>query len=199
MVKFNLSFVSFGVGQLQFQGKPPVNDLKTVQTREAVQSMLEVFVGRGRPNVKKELITRLKYIRQKFQESSYFQTHEVNIIVSLMLCLGFFLCVFFFQYWPTCQKERKKEPKQTLVAGHNSKTFSLSFFSLLSSENVCVAMAVPFIGCRQQYSDHLRQPTRWCLGDRFRQNSFAARWPDRHSPSALATGQSRRGLAHGYR
>nr|CAH0098023.1 unnamed protein product [Daphnia galeata] len=60
-----------------FQGKPPVNDLKTVQTREAVQSMLEVFVGRGRPNVKKELITRLKYIRQKFQESSYFQTHEV--------------------------------------------------------------------------------------------------------------------------
>ena len=68
------------VAQLQFQGKPPVNDLKTVQTHEAVQSMLQVFVGRERPNVKKELITRLKYIRQKFQESPYFQTHEVDIL-----------------------------------------------------------------------------------------------------------------------
>jgi hypothetical protein len=71
---------------LQFQGKPPVNDLKTVQTREAVQSMLEVFVGRGRPSVKKELITRLKHIRQKFQESSYFQTHEVNAVPNLPCC-----------------------------------------------------------------------------------------------------------------
>jgi hypothetical protein len=111
MVKFNLSFVSFGVGQLQFQGKPPVNDLKTVQTREAVQSMLEVFVGRGRPNVKKELITRLKYIRQKFQESSYFQTHEVNIIVSLMLCLGFFfffVCVLFPILANTPERKEKR-------------------------------------------------------------------------------------------
>ena len=107
-MKFNFSFVSFGVGQLQFQGKPPVNDLKTVQTREAVQSMLEVFVGRGRPNVKKELITRLKYIRQKFQESSYFQTHEVNIIVSLMLCLGFF---FFCSFSNIGQHARKKGKK----------------------------------------------------------------------------------------
>ncbi|XP_046442456.1 inositol-trisphosphate 3-kinase homolog isoform X5 [Daphnia pulex] len=69
--------LGFRIEAIKFQGKPPVNDLKTVQTREAVQSMLEVFVGRGRPSVKKELITRLKHIRQKFQESSYFQTHEV--------------------------------------------------------------------------------------------------------------------------
>ena len=117
MVKFNFSFVSFGVGQLQFQGKPPVNDLKTVQTREAVQSMLEVFVGRGRPNVKKELITRLKYIRQKFQESSYFQTHEVNIIVSLMLCLGFF---FFFVLFPILANTPERKEKRTKTNSRRS-------------------------------------------------------------------------------
>lgn len=71
---FNCFFVFF-VYQ-QFQGKPPVSELKTVQTREAVQSMLEVFLGRG-PHVRKQLIARLKHIRQKFQDSPYFQTHEV--------------------------------------------------------------------------------------------------------------------------
>lgn len=85
LVMGKFCFFSF-VAQLQFQGKPPVNDLKTVQTREAVQSMLEVFVGRGRPSVKKELITRLKHIRQKFQESSYFQTHEVNAVPNMPCC-----------------------------------------------------------------------------------------------------------------
>ncbi|KAI9561627.1 hypothetical protein GHT06_012587 [Daphnia sinensis] len=69
--------LGFRIEAIKFQGKPPVSDLKTVQTREAVQSMLEVFVGQGRPSVKKELLTRLKHIRQKFQESPYFQTHEV--------------------------------------------------------------------------------------------------------------------------
>ena len=133
MVKFNLSFVSFGVGQLQFQGKPPVNDLKTVQTREAVQSMLEVFVGRGRPNVKKELITRLKYIRQKFQESSYFQTHEVNIIVSLMLCLGFFFFFCVCSFSNIGQHARKKGKKNqnklsslVIILKHSLFLFSLS-------------------------------------------------------------------------
>ena len=62
---------------MQFQGKPPVTDLKTVRTREAVCSTLELFLN-SCSNVRTDLLTRLKYIRDKFQQSPYFQTHEVS-------------------------------------------------------------------------------------------------------------------------
>lgn len=68
----------------QFQGKPPVSDLKTIHTGEAVQSMLGVFLNRC-PNVKNQLLTRLMYIRQQFRDSPYFQTHEV--LRSTLFCL----------------------------------------------------------------------------------------------------------------
>ncbi|XP_057377176.1 inositol-trisphosphate 3-kinase homolog isoform X2 [Daphnia carinata] len=68
--------LGFRIEAIKFQGKPPVSELKTVQTREAVQSMLKVFLGRG-PHVRNQILSRLKHIRQKFQESPYFQTHEV--------------------------------------------------------------------------------------------------------------------------
>ena len=62
---------------VQFQGKPPVTDLKMVQTLEAVQSTLQVFLNRY-PCVQKDLLARLKYIREQFTVSPYFQTHEVG-------------------------------------------------------------------------------------------------------------------------
>jgi len=79
----------------QLQGKPPVNELKTIQTREAVQSTLALFLNRC-PNVKRDLLSRLKYIREKFQDSSYFQTHEASFqyLLSLFVCFLFiFACV----------------------------------------------------------------------------------------------------------
>jgi len=68
--------LGFRIEAIKLQGKPPVNELKTIQTREAVQSTLALFLNRC-PNVKRDLLTRLKYICEKFQDSSYFQTHEV--------------------------------------------------------------------------------------------------------------------------
>lgn len=68
--------LGFRIEAIKFQGEPPVNELKTIQTKEAVLSMLDVFLNRC-PNVQKELLTRLKHIRQQFENSPYFQTHEV--------------------------------------------------------------------------------------------------------------------------
>ena len=63
----------------QFQGKPPVTDLKTIRTREAVRSTLGLFLN-SYSNVRTDLLTRLKYIREKFNQSPYFQTHEVSLL-----------------------------------------------------------------------------------------------------------------------
>jgi len=68
--------LGFRIEAIKLQGKPPVNELKTIKTREAVQSTLAIFLNRC-PNVKRDLLSRLKYIREKFQDSSFFQTHEV--------------------------------------------------------------------------------------------------------------------------
>ena len=62
--------------------------MKTIQTREAVQSTLALFLNRC-PNVKRDLLTRLKYICEKFQDSSYFQTHEASFFN--ICCLGLFV------------------------------------------------------------------------------------------------------------
>lgn len=100
-----------------------------MQTRDAVQSMLEVFVGQGRPSVKKELLTRLKHIRQKFQESPYFQTHEVR---------NAFVFVDILE-----DTKKKNKEKQKKYVGHNSNILSF----VLS--DVCERLSVPFIGGRQ--------------------------------------------------
>lgn len=68
--------LGFRIEAIKFQGKPPVTDLKTIRTREAVRSTLGLFLN-SYSNVRTDLLTRLKYIREKFNQSPYFQTHEV--------------------------------------------------------------------------------------------------------------------------
>ena len=60
----------------QFRGSPPVTDLKKVKSRDEVMVTMALFLG-GQEDTRQRLLTRLKEIRDKFEQSSYFQTHEV--------------------------------------------------------------------------------------------------------------------------
>jgi 1D-myo-inositol-triphosphate 3-kinase len=60
----------------QFRGSPPVTDLKKVKSRDEVMVTMALFLG-GREDTRQRLLVRLKEIREKFERSSYFQTHEV--------------------------------------------------------------------------------------------------------------------------
>lgn len=60
----------------QFRGSPPVTDLKKVKSREEVMVTMALFLG-GREDTRQRLLARLKEIRVKFEQSSYFQRHEV--------------------------------------------------------------------------------------------------------------------------
>jgi 1D-myo-inositol-triphosphate 3-kinase len=61
---------------LQFRGSPPVTDLKKVKSRDEVMVTMALFLG-GQEDTRQRLLARLKEIREKFEQSSYFQTHEV--------------------------------------------------------------------------------------------------------------------------
>lgn len=60
----------------QFRGSPPVTDLKKVKSREEVMVTMALFLG-GREDTRQRLLARLKEIREKFEQSSYFQRHEI--------------------------------------------------------------------------------------------------------------------------
>jgi 1D-myo-inositol-triphosphate 3-kinase len=50
--------------------------LKKVKSREEVMVTMALFLG-GREDTRQRLLARLKEIREKFEQSSYFQSHEV--------------------------------------------------------------------------------------------------------------------------
>lgn len=62
--------------RFQFRGSPPVTDLKKVKSREEVMVTMALFLG-GREDTRQRLLARLKEIREKFEQSLYFQRHEV--------------------------------------------------------------------------------------------------------------------------
>ncbi|PSN50916.1 hypothetical protein C0J52_05368 [Blattella germanica] len=66
----------FRIEALKFRGSPPVKDLKKVKSREEVMTTMALFLG-GREDTRQRLIARLKEIRDKFEQSVYFQRHEV--------------------------------------------------------------------------------------------------------------------------
>lgn len=66
----------FRIEAMKCRGLPPVTDLKKVKSREEVLQTMDTFIG-GRYHVKERLIKRLSEIRQRIEQSEYFQTHEV--------------------------------------------------------------------------------------------------------------------------
>ena len=53
-----------------------MKDLKKVKSREEVMTTMALFLG-GREDTRQRLVARLREIREKFEQSEYFQRHEV--------------------------------------------------------------------------------------------------------------------------
>ncbi|KAL7642644.1 UNVERIFIED_CONTAM: hypothetical protein RMT77_007208 [Armadillidium vulgare] len=68
--------LSFRVEALKMSNSSPVTELKTVHTREEVVEVLSSFIQR-KDFVKKEIINRLRTIRDTFEKSEFFRNHEV--------------------------------------------------------------------------------------------------------------------------
>lgn len=66
----------FRIEAMKCRGSPPVTNLKTVKSADEVFSTLDTFLG-GREDVRQRLIARLCEIRNKIEQSEYFQTREV--------------------------------------------------------------------------------------------------------------------------
>lgn len=66
----------FRIEAMKFRGSPPVKDLKKVKSRQEVLDTMALFLN-GREDVRQRLLKRLSEIRSKFEQSQYFQKHEV--------------------------------------------------------------------------------------------------------------------------
>lgn len=67
----------FRIEAMKLPGAPPITDLKTVKSQEQVLNTMRLFLG-DNSRTKKQLLERLCDIRSRLENSSYFQTHEVN-------------------------------------------------------------------------------------------------------------------------
>ncbi|XP_076056473.1 inositol-trisphosphate 3-kinase-like protein isoform X2 [Oratosquilla oratoria] len=68
--------LGFRIEALKMSKSEPVTDLKTVQCRDDVVHTMTGFVG-GRESTKKQILSRLRHIRNRFESSDFFQCHEV--------------------------------------------------------------------------------------------------------------------------
>lgn len=66
----------FRIEALKMKGSSPITDLKKVKNPSDVYSTISHFLN-GKKTVTKELIKRLKQIRQYIEKSQFFQTHEI--------------------------------------------------------------------------------------------------------------------------
>ncbi|XP_046619387.1 inositol-trisphosphate 3-kinase homolog isoform X1 [Neodiprion virginianus] len=66
----------FRIEAMKLPGAPPITDLKRVKSHSEVLGTMAMFL-KGRGNTREKLLERLRNLRVKFQQSTYFQTHEV--------------------------------------------------------------------------------------------------------------------------
>ncbi|XP_015519124.1 inositol-trisphosphate 3-kinase homolog isoform X3 [Neodiprion pinetum] len=66
----------FRIEAMKLPGAPPITDLKRVKSHSEVLGTMAMFL-KGRGNTRQKLLERLRNLRVKFQQSTYFQTHEV--------------------------------------------------------------------------------------------------------------------------
>lgn len=66
----------FRIEALKMKGASPITDLKTVKSNDAVYDTIAKFL-RGKKTLTKELLKRLRQIRNYIEKSDFFQTHEI--------------------------------------------------------------------------------------------------------------------------
>lgn len=66
----------FRIEAMKLPGSPPITDLKKVKSHSEVLNTIRQFLGK-REDTRKKILTRLRSLRTKIEESKYFQTHEV--------------------------------------------------------------------------------------------------------------------------
>lgn len=67
----------FRIEAMKHRGCAPITDFKRVKTLDEVTATMEYFLAAGKEFVRNRLLNRLIEIRQKFENCSYFRTHEI--------------------------------------------------------------------------------------------------------------------------
>lgn len=66
----------FRIEAMKLPGAPPITDLKKVKSHEEVLDTIKQFLNK-REDARVKILSRLRDLRSKIEESKYFETHEV--------------------------------------------------------------------------------------------------------------------------
>lgn len=69
----------FRIEAMKLPGAPPITDLKKVKSHSEVLDIIKQFLG-DREDTCQKLLTRLRNLRTKIEQSKYFETHEVRYV-----------------------------------------------------------------------------------------------------------------------
>lgn len=74
----------FRIEAMKLPGSPPITDLKKVKSHAEVLNTIRQFLGK-REDTRQKILTRLRSLRAKIEESNYFQTHEVRHVLERII------------------------------------------------------------------------------------------------------------------
>lgn len=75
----------FRIEALKLPGTPPITDLQKVKFHSEVLDIIKQFLGR-QEDIREKILTRLRSLRTKIEESEYFVTHEVRYVSYFRIC-----------------------------------------------------------------------------------------------------------------
>ncbi|XP_012251332.1 inositol-trisphosphate 3-kinase homolog isoform X2 [Athalia rosae] len=124
----------FRIEAMKLPGGPPITDLKKVKSHSEVLSTMAGFL-KGRENTRQKLLERLRNLRTKFQESTYFQTHEVIGSSIFMIYDEDKVGVWLIDFAKTCQVSdgRKLTHRAKWEQGNHEEGFLLGMDNLIST------------------------------------------------------------------
>lgn len=78
----------FRIEAMKLPSIPPITDLKTVKDHKDVLETMRRFL-KGKPDTKVKLLEKLADLRDKIEQSEYFQTHEVGFTLFFLSISSF--------------------------------------------------------------------------------------------------------------
>lgn len=69
----------FRIEAMKLPGAAPITDLKRVKSHDEVLDTMATFL-KGRENTRQKILEKLIELRNRFQQSTYFERHEVNVV-----------------------------------------------------------------------------------------------------------------------
>ncbi|XP_058799104.1 inositol-trisphosphate 3-kinase homolog [Phymastichus coffea] len=124
----------FRIEAMKLPSIPPITDLKTVKDHKHVLETMRRFL-KGKPEMKDQLLDRLRELRLKVEQSEYFQTHEVIGSSIFMIYDDRKVGVWLIDFAKTCQVPAgcKLTHRRDWQQGNHEEGFLLGLDNLIAT------------------------------------------------------------------